>query len=150
MSDHPPADVADLLRRQAQDLIAAADRIIEAANRIAPDAPTPAEPAGPAPPVPSQGSVMVAAERLRSIQDKGFDAAHDRQYRGTELAWAAYTYLERAAQDRLDQDDPSIPHVWPLHRQRWRPKASRIRNLVVAANLVVSEIDRLLDAGEKP
>lgn len=138
------AGVTVELRRQAGILIELADRL-DTLN----EPPQPAPPAQEIP-IPSRGSVMVAAERLRSLREKGHTAQRDALYTGTELGWAAYTYLERAAQDRLPQGDPSIPHIWPLHRDLWKPKHTVIRNLIIAANLIVAEIDRRLEAGEKP
>lgn len=131
--------IAAELRRQAASLLATADRI---------DPHQSAEAWGPV--VPSQGVALVARERLRQIEGEGHDPAGDHVYVGNELAWAAYCYLERAAQDRLPQGDSSVPHVWPLARSGWKPKESRVRNLVVAAALVVAEIDRLLARGETP
>lgn len=141
-------NIAAELRRQAASLLATADRI----------APGPAgrdpkegllvtgEPAARAA---SPGAVLVARERLRQMDEEGHEPAGDQAYEGNELAWAAFCYLERAAQDRLPQDDQSVPHVWPLKRSGWKPKGSRVRNLVIAAALVVAEIDRLIDRGEK-
>lgn len=94
------------------------------------------------------GAQLIAEERTRQVREEGH--TDDSEYRGNELAWAAFCYLERAAQDRLPQDDPSVPHVWPMPRERWRPKPSRIRNLTIAAALIAAEIDRRHTEGETP
>lgn len=98
----------------------------------------------------SPGAALIGQERIRQIAAEGHTAQADSGYDGNELAWAAYCYLERAAQDRLPQPDPSTPHVWPLDRGRWRPKPSRIRNLTIAAALIAAEIDRRWNEGERP
>jgi hypothetical protein len=130
-----PASVASDLRRQAARLYLLAARLD----------PTPSVGAEVIPP----GAALIARERARQITEEGFDAAHDSTMHGNELAWAAFCYLERAAQDRLPQADPSVPHVWPLPRTQWRPKQSRVRNLVVAAALIAAELDRLWETGER-
>jgi hypothetical protein len=131
--------IAAELRRQARALVELADRLD----------PLPADAAW-GTIIPSQGAALVSMERLRQIEHEGHDPAGDHAYEGNELAWAAYCYLERAAQDRLPQADSSVPHVWPLARSAWKPKDSRVRNLVIGAALVVAEVDRLLDLGEVP
>ncbi|HEY6014321.1 MAG TPA: hypothetical protein VIU37_09945 [Candidatus Limnocylindrales bacterium] len=133
------AGIASELRRVAAQMTALADRVD----------PPPTRPEPPDLPDVSPGSVLVAAERLRQIDEEGHDPDHDAAHRGNELAWGAYAYLERAAQDRLPQDDPSVPHIWPWPRREWKPKGTRVRNLVIAAALVVAEIDRRLREGEK-
>lgn len=130
--------IAGELRREARALAALADRIHPQS------APTRADLD------PTPGALLVTAERSRQITDEGYDPRHDREQPGNELAWGAFCYLERAAQTRLPQDDPSIPHLWPWTRALWKPKPSRIRNLVRAAALIVAEIDRALSVGERP
>lgn len=132
------AGIASEIRRQAAALRALADRIDPPPER--PDREVPQ---------PSRGSVLAAAERLRQVEEEGHDPEHDAAHRTGELAWSAFCYLERAAQNRLPQDDASVPHVWPWKRSEWKPKGSRVRNLVVAAALVIAEIDRLLEQGEQ-
>lgn len=98
----------------------------------------------------SPGAALIAQERIRQISAEGYTAEHDAAHPGTTLAWAAYCYLERVAQDRLPQQDPSLPYNWPFDRSEWKPKPTRMRNLVVAAALIAAEIDRLWRAGERP
>lgn len=98
----------------------------------------------------SPGAALVAKERIRQITDEGHTKAKDLSHKGNELAWGAFCYLERAAQTKKDQDDPSVPGNYPWPRGTWRPKQSRMRNLVIAAALVVAEIDRLWSEGERP
>lgn len=136
MTMPPPVEVAAELR-------AAAAQMLDLAERLAPLPPTPLGDA-------TAGGLLVVGERARQVSEEGYDPKHDAAHAGNELAWAAFCYLERAAQDRLPQEDPSVPHVWPQRRQDWKPKASRIRNLTVAAALVVAEIDARLARGEAP
>ena len=95
----------------------------------------------------SPGAALIATERVRQITEEGHTTAKDRTHTGQELALGAFCYLERAAQDKLPQDDKSIPHIWPWNRSDWRPKDTRVRNLVVAGALVAAEIDRLYATG---
>lgn len=98
----------------------------------------------------SPGSALIGRERIRQITDEGFTAAHDRSHDGTELAWGAFSYCERAAQTKLPQGDPSMPHLWPWNRADWKPSDSVIRNLTKAGALIAAEIDRRYAAGERP
>jgi hypothetical protein len=95
---------------------------------------------------------LVAAERYSQIHEKGYTPQHDAALSGNLLQWGAFCFLERAAQDRLTQDDPAIPRVWPWKpaERPWKPKRSQIGNLVVAAAMVVAAIDRLIARGELP
>lgn len=129
-----PSQIATDIRQEAARLIVIAQRIDPAPATTGP---------------PSPGVTLIGNERTRQVQEEGFTHADDAAYRGSELAWAAYCYLERAAQDKLPQGDPSVPHVWPLGRSQWRPKDSKIRNLTIAAALIAAELDRLWEEGER-
>lgn len=87
----------------------------------------------------SPGARMVALERARQVAEEGYDPAHDRAHQGDELAWAAYCYLKQAT-DPVD----TVPAMWPWKDREWKPKDDRIRNLTIAAALIVAEIDRSL------
>lgn len=136
--------IAAQLRNQIASLQALVDRLDPPAVATA----VPAQP-GVAVPVPTRGAVMATAERLRQIEHEGHTPDTDAVHTGAEIAWAAYSYLSRAAADG-EQDSPAIPAMWPFPNAEWKPKESRVRNLVVAAALVIAEIDRRLAAGEKP
>lgn len=103
----------------------------------------------------------ILAERVRQVEAEGFDAAHDSQHDKGELAWAAVHYAapspvfvheKRRIQlnssrgisdayvydyaERLDYYE-----VWPFDEE---PKPHpRIRQLEIAAALILAEIERL-------
>ena len=130
-------EAADYMRQAAQQMLAYANELDPVDINI--------EGSG------SPGAALIAQERIRQISVEGYTPEHDMVHgKDKALAWGAFCYLERAAQDRLPQDDPSIPHLWPFDRGDWKPKPSRIRNLTVAAALVAAEIDRLWREGERP
>jgi len=131
-----PSEIAAALREMAERLLATANTI----DPVNIDVDVSGSP----------GAALIARERIRQITEEGFSASGDRSHTGNELAWGAYAYLERASQDRLPQDDPSTPHVWPWKKGQWRPKGSRIRNLTIAAALIAAEIDRRWQNGERP
>lgn len=92
----------------------------------------------------------VIAERFRQIEAEGWDAAHDDEHVGGELALAgaAYAIGEHRALLYLEDDagkrDPvrTIPFtgrmVWPWSRGWWKPDGDR-RNLVKSAALIIAE-----------
>ena len=99
----------------------------------------------------SPGAALIAQERVRQISVEGYTPEHDALHADNKaLAWGAFCYLERAAQDKLPQDDPSVAHLWPFDRKDWKPKPSRIRNLTVAGALIAADIDRRYRNGERP
>jgi hypothetical protein len=107
------------------------------------------------------GAERIAAERARQVSEEGYDAAHDDEHNGGEIAMAAACYaapeLIYVRDDRANQVNFTDP--WPWHpRYDARPhdgnvvtpehatRAERIRLLEKAGALVAAEIDRLLRA----
>ena len=130
-------NAADYLRQAAQQMLAYANELDPVDINI--------EGSG------SPGAALIAQERIRQISVEGYTPEHDVLHADNKaLAWGAFCYLERAAQDKIPQDDPSVAHLWPFNRSQWKPKPTRIRNLVIAAALVAAEIDRLWREGERP
>lgn len=119
-----------------------AARMLEAANRLDPITINVDDSGSP-------GAALIATERVRQITEEGYSAAHDRSHGGQELAWGAYGYLFRAARTDIPQDDPAVPLEWPWPKGQWKPKGSRVRNLVVAGALIAAEVDRLYAEGER-
>lgn len=137
MTDNQRRQVADYLRQIAQQALAYANELDPINVNI--------EGSG------SPGAALIAQERIRQISVEGYTPEHDVVHAENKgLAWAAWCYLDRAAQDKLPQNDPSIPHIWPFGRLDWKPKPTRVRNLVVAGALVSAEIDRRWREGERP
>lgn len=79
----------------------------------------------------------IAAERKRQIEVEGYDAAHDDLHKYEELAQAAASYA--LAEANLGDAAES---VWPWDMVEFRPTNAR-RNLIIAAALIVAEIERL-------
>lgn len=132
LDERGPA-MADELRRQAAAILEVASRLDGQPAAVLRNE--------------SPGALLVAAERLRQIDVEGHTPEHDAAHSGNELAWAAYCYLDRAANMAADnQDSPAVPTMWPWRNAEWKPKDTVARNLVVAAALVVAELDRLLAA----
>lgn len=98
------------------------------------------------------GAEMIAAERKRQIEEEGFDATHDSQHDGRELAWAAACYVAPepiykceypyGPQEGFMFIDP-WPNWWNLKWDK-RKKYSDVRCLVIAGALIAAEVDRLL------
>lgn len=104
-------------------------------------------------PPPSQGMSDVIAERLRQMDDEGWDADHDDQHTDGELAAAAACYAYSAsigngAEKNLGDNRPGflslVNAMWPesWSWEWWKPKSKR-HNLVRAAALLIAEIERM-------
>lgn len=103
-------------------------------------------------------SEEIAAERRRQIEVEGHDTEFDDEmWIHGELARAAACYAMGAAVDNSDRSamdqvgtegtPSSIWSIWPWTRKWHKPK-SRRHDLILAAALIVAEIDRLDRAAE--
>lgn len=102
------------------------------------------------------GIDLIAKERQRQIQEKGYTPDHDDWHINAQLAIAAMIYTDAAqiqarchgALDSLE----SLPDYesWPFENSDWKPSTDPVRNLVKAGALICAEIDRLkrLEADE--
>ncbi|MEO0034254.1 MAG: hypothetical protein RLZZ501_277 [Pseudomonadota bacterium] len=92
----------------------------------------------------------IAAERRRQIEVEGFDSAHDDDTNEDgALARAAGCYaLTAGAPYRVLAEAKIPPTGWPWARDWWKPTTRR-RDLIVAAALIVAEIERLDRAAAK-
>lgn len=86
-----------------------------------------------------EGAQMILEERA-SHPDRGYDAAHDDQYKNNELAVMAACYAG---------DTPVLERIlsthWPnVNYPDKRGKLDRVRELVIAGGFVAAEIDRLI------
>jgi hypothetical protein len=88
--------------------------------------------------------LMVLDERARQVVEEGYDAAHDQQHEGYELARAGASYaIPPLTREYLYAGRP--PDFWPWRAEFWKPTPDdRVRELVKGAALIVAEIDRLL------
>ena len=91
----------------------------------------------------------IAAERQRQLTLEGWTAEHDDGHDKGELAKAAACFavdehLFRAEERPSTSYAPSTAYVplWPWDDAWWKPRDRR-RNLVLAAALIVAEIERL-------
>ncbi|AYF31082.1 hypothetical protein CSH63_27315 [Micromonospora tulbaghiae] len=82
----------------------------------------------------SPALALIAAERIRHLEGKGYDANHDDQYRDGELAGMALWYA----------DDESSAIDWPGGLDDLPARGGRLQDLVRAGSLLAAEIDRLL------
>lgn len=102
--------------------------------------------------VPLGAVSMLVEERARVLEEEGFDAAHDAEHIGGELALAGACYLIEAARQNIallaQAPSASIepPAEWPWHPSWWKPgDGTDPRSLVVkAGQLLLAELDRLL------
>ena len=91
----------------------------------------------------------IMQERVRQIVAEHHLPAHDDAHDMGELARAAASYALRAVRDQFPADRPlhgvyahRTALLWPFARAAATPKTPR-RNLVIAAALLVAEIERL-------
>jgi hypothetical protein len=82
------------------------------------------------------------AERLRQISEEGFHPLDDDEMGEGELARAACAYI------RCSSAPAEAADLWPWPAQQLKPK-SRRRNLIVAAALLLAELERLERSRER-
>lgn len=100
------------------------------------------------------GIELIAAERKRQIEEKGFTVEHDLRHTGDALAWAAVHF---AIPDYVEIDHSGIVlHIYPelfavLASRGMLPinfnrfgYGNRIRSLTAAGALIAAELDRQL------
>lgn len=96
----------------------------------------------------AQAALDVLEERRRQIVEEGWDAGHDDEHDGGELAAAAGAYCVFAADELHPQSQGDgdygrvIPDLWPFHISWYKPEDPR-RALVKAAALILAEIERI-------
>lgn len=90
------------------------------------------------------GVQMIANERRRQIEEKGYDAAHDDLHGNCEIVSVAGELV--AYVDPRMTMDPQDPWGIIAHTERKFPKHRRanLRLLTIAAALIAAEIDRQL------
>lgn len=93
------------------------------------------------------GIALIAADRRRQIEQEGWTADEDDEYRKDELAYAAACYAV-PPDAAIRQSDRPAPAMWPWHASWWKPGDGsidgRIRELTKAGALIAAELDRLL------
>jgi len=91
------------------------------------------------------------AERLRQQAEEGFSPEHDDEHTAGELAAAASCYAFHASMsDHARNEYQGVPLSWPIDWDEcwWNPK-SRRDDLIRAAALILTEIERLDRAADK-
>lgn len=87
----------------------------------------------------------VLAERRRQIEEENYRPDHDdHDHLNGDLARAAACYAvaeHSPLYTWIDTND--YRPLWPWPSKDWRPKDHRRRNLIIAAALLVAEIERL-------
>lgn len=95
------------------------------------------------------GLELIAKERERQIERKGFTADHDDEHVDGEMSWAACYYAMPKNMRILDP----LEEISPLcffretgwnHHWAGRDGKTRIQQLACAGALIAAEIDRLL------
>lgn len=85
------------------------------------------------------GIELIAEERKRQIEVKGFTVDHDLIWTGGEMAMAACSYA-RPEKKSLEY----APMEFPWQQEWWKPcPDDRVRELVKAGALIAAEIDRI-------
>lgn len=90
----------------------------------------------------SQALLDVASERRRQIEVEGWSTEHDDLYIDCQLASAAACYAVCSEERHLKKLNYDGVRLWPWSLAWWKPSSYR-RNLVKAAALLLSEIERL-------
>jgi hypothetical protein len=85
------------------------------------------------------GIERIAAERKRQIEEEGFTAEHDDQFKREELAMAALCYIVPNSY----REWPPFNVLWPFDKEWWKPTPNRVRELEKAGAFCAAEIDRL-------
>lgn len=86
---------------------------------------------------------LIAAERQRQIEQKGWSEEHDDSHCFGQLAAAASCYAA-PTNFRLMDPNRDEPMAWPWARYDWKPSPNdRKKELVKAGALIVAEIERL-------
>ena len=98
------------------------------------------------------GVSLIAEERKRQVEVRGWTDEHDAQWKSGELALAAACYAienNKTAEviDKINSDSGFTVNAWPWDGW-WKPSDSPIRNLQKAGALIAAEIDRLLKTVE--
>ena len=97
---------------------------------------------------------LITLERMRQIEQLGFDAAHDDMHKLGQISEAGACYAKvasaqtrGASAEEFTADMMISEGAWPWDEEWWKPSESPIRNLVKAGALIVAEIERLQRRG---
>lgn len=100
------------------------------------------------------GAALIAAERLRQILVKGYDAAHDDEHGDGSLLHAALLILlDETGHTLSGVDPPDRNGPWPdqlLLHVRKKYVGDAVQRLAIAGALVAAEMDRRLRERARP
>lgn len=95
------------------------------------------------------GIESVIKERKYQVIRKGFDWLHDDQYENDELIRGALAYLTPADERDIDKET-GAPKDFPWKPKWWKSSPDdRIKDLIKAASLIISDIDRRVRKSRK-
>lgn len=86
----------------------------------------------------TKAAIDVIDERVRQLENEFWDYEHDDEHTNNELIHAAVCY----AKANISPYGAVQPMEWPWGADDWNPKDTR-RNLVIAAALLIAEIERI-------
>jgi len=93
------------------------------------------------------GVELIATERKRQIEEEGWTAEHDDNWKNEALAYAAVCYALPQKNGKVWRSAISIDFIkmfFPFENEWWKPTPdNRIRELEKAGALIAAEIDRL-------
>lgn len=92
------------------------------------------------------GLDLIQEERMRQVELKGFDAAHDDKFTGGEILAGAWKVIHDVQMDRRDPAAQNATFVPCAAKVASKYKDDYLHRLVIAGALVVAEIDRILRA----
>ena len=101
-----------------------------------------------------KGIDLIAEERKRQIEVKGYDEQHDSEHKVSELIDAAMAYVDAARSDYMNETEGLHPEVLEQHYDsikqltwRWDDKSFKpttcLKDLIKAGAFVAAAIDRL-------
>lgn len=96
------------------------------------------------------GIEIIADERRRQIEVKGWTTEHDVQHTNNELGRAAACYAAMPIniyEHDIILDGHAFVELWPFDKEYYKPcPENRIHELAKAGALIAAEIDRLINA----
>ena len=96
------------------------------------------------------GVELIAEERMRQVQEEGWDAEHDDRHKRGELARAAALYasptvrhVQCSSRGGVAPLESVLRRLWPWDWKWWKPTPEdRVRALVNAGALIAAELER--------
>lgn len=85
-----------------------------------------------------RGVSLIAAERTRQVEEKGFDEIHDADHDTYEFVSAAAVYI--GCYEGVPKEE--LFALWPWDRHSLHPEKDNVKNLVKAGALIAAAIDK--------